>query len=199
MKSKRNFFFSIPFLKFNENYFAFTAILTFYLMNKLKYSDDQATIQGHFFNSAVYFMPIFGGLVSDVYLGNFWTVFMLSIVYAVGSTVISIGAIPKIGVSMSGTLFAGLAFIAIGSGGIKPCVSAFGGDQFKLPEQSRQMERFFSIFYMSINLGSLISTGLTPYLRADVHCFDEDSCYSLAFGVPAILMVLSIGKNFRKK
>ncbi|KPJ03190.1 Peptide transporter family 1 [Papilio xuthus] len=85
-----------------------------------------------------------------------------------------------------------LLLIAFGTGGIKPCVSAFGGDQFKLPEQERYLGYFFSLFYFSINAGSLISTFLTPILRADVHCFGENDCYSLAFGVPGLLMIVSI-------
>lgn len=86
----------------------------------------------------------------------------------------------------------GLVFIALGSGGIKPCVAAFGGDQFKLPEQAKQIATFFSLFYFSINAGSMISTFVTPILRSDVHCFDNQDCYPLAFGVPAVLMVASI-------
>ena len=77
------------------------------------------------------------------------------------------------------------------SGGIKPCVSAFGGDQFKLPQQQSQLQTFFSMFYLSVNGGSLISTFFTPIFRKDIHCFGEDTCYSLAFGVPAILMAIS--------
>ena len=61
--------------------------------------------------------------------------------------------------------YLGLALIAIGTGGIKPCVSAFGGDQFQLPEQERQLQTFFSVFYFAINSGSLISTFMTPILR----------------------------------
>jgi len=86
--------------------------------------------------------------------------------------------------------------IAIGTGGIKPCVSAFGGDQFVLPQQERYLITFFSIFYFSINTGSLISTLLTPVIR-ETECFG-DNCFSLAFLVPAILMILSIGKEFKK-
>lgn len=82
--------------------------------------------------------------------------------------------------------------IAIGTGGIKPCVSAFGGDQFKLPEQMKQLAMFFSLFYFAINAGSLISTSITPILREDVHCFGQTDCFSLAFGVPAVLMVVSV-------
>lgn len=87
----------------------------------------------------------------------------------------------------------GLALVALGSGGIKPCVAAFGGDQFKMPEQAAQMATFFSIFYFAINSGSLISTTITPILRHDVNCFGDDDCFPLAFGVPGMLMIVSIG------
>ena len=86
----------------------------------------------------------------------------------------------------------GLILIAVGSGGIKPCVAAFGGDQFKLPEQAKYVATFFSLFYFSINAGSMISTFVTPIFRSDVHCFGDQDCYSLAFGVPAVLMLISI-------
>ena len=82
--------------------------------------------------------------------------------------------------------------IALGTGGIKPCVSSFGGDQFA-PEQKNELKQFFSMFYLSINAGSLISTYLTPVLRQDVKCFSRNDCYPLAFGVPAILMILAVG------
>lgn len=87
----------------------------------------------------------------------------------------------------------GLFLIAVGTGGIKPCVSAFGGDQFILPQQERYLAMFFSLFYFSINTGSLISTLLTPVLR-ESECFGND-CYFLAFLVPAVLMILSIGED----
>ena len=90
--------------------------------------------------------------------------------------------------------FIGLALIGLGTGGIKPCVSAFGGEQFKAPEQSNQITTFFSIFYAAINSGSLISTILTPILRTKVKCFGQDSCFSLAFLVPCILMVVALRK-----
>ncbi len=87
----------------------------------------------------------------------------------------------------------GLVIIALGTGGIKPCVSALGGDQFVRPQQDKQLEQFFSVFYFSINAGSFISHFVTPILRQDVHCIGEDSCYSLAFGLPALLMIVAIG------
>lgn len=94
------------------------------------------------------------------------------------------------------TIVIGLVLVGLGNGGIKPCVSAFGGDQFTLPAQAAQMASFFSIYYFAINAGALTAIFVTPILRQDVHCFDESDCYSLAFGIPGILMIISIGKFF---
>jgi len=64
-------------------------------------------------------------------------------------------------------MFLSLLLIAVGTGGIKPCVSSFGGDQFH-PSQKRYIEVFFSMFYLSINIGSLISMVATPLIRGNV-------------------------------
>ena len=88
----------------------------------------------------------------------------------------------------------GIYIIAVCRGGIKPCMMAFGGDQFIRPHQDTQLEKFYSIFYFSTSAGSLISTFVTPILREEVKCFGSDSCYPLAFGISASLMFVSIGK-----
>lgn len=177
------------------SYFGMRAIQVLYLKNKLGYSEDDATVQYHEFTILVYFMCIFGGILSDVWLGKFRTILYLSIIYSFGSAIVSISAVPNINIiSPEIAWMAGLALMAVGSGGIKPCVSAFGGDQFKLPEQATQMETFFSLFYFAISAGSLISTTITPILRDDVHCFGQMDCFSLAFGVPAVLMLISVGR-----
>lgn len=82
--------------------------------------------------------------------------------------------------------------VAIGSGAISPCIPAFGGDQFKLPAQSTQIASFFSGYYFATCSASVIASFLTPILRQDVHCFNDDDCYSLAFGVAGISMIVSI-------
>lgn len=166
-----------------------------YLKTKLNLTENVATSVYSAFNMLVYFTCIFGGFLSDVWLGKFRTILYLSIVYTIGSVVVAVSAIPNINISPTIALYAGLSLIGIGSGGIKPCISAFGGDQFKMPEQAVQMTKFFSIFYFSINAGGLLSTAVTPNLRASVHCFGQDDCYPLAFGLPAVLMIMSIGEG----
>ncbi|XP_053624000.1 peptide transporter family 1-like isoform X2 [Plodia interpunctella] len=174
------------------SYYGMRTILSLYLRDKLGYSDNGATVIYHVFTMFAYFFPLLGAMIADGWLGRFRTILYLSLVYAAGTVLISLTAMPPISLpQLEFTIFA-LLLIAFGTGGIKPCVSAFGGDQFKLPDQERYLGYFFSLFYFAINAGSLISTFLTPILRADVHCFGENDCYSLAFGVPGILMIVSI-------
>jgi len=173
------------------SYYGMKAILSIYLKKKLHFTEDKATVIYHTFSMFCYFTPIFGAMIADQLLGKFKTIVYISIIYVLGHLLKTLAAIPTLGIPPVEFSLIGLALIAIGTGGIKPCVSAFGGDQFKLPEQARQLQTFFSVFYFSINAGSLISTVLTPVLREDVECFGDDTCYSLAFGVPAILMFVA--------
>lgn len=170
----------------------FTAILVLYLKFKLGYTENDATVLFHGFVMLTYAMCLFGGIISDVYLGKFKTILYLSIVYAIGCVIISISSIPMLNISPSYSLMIGLVLVSVGSGGIKPCVAAFGGDQFKLPEQAAQMDSFFSMFYFTINVGALLTVTITPIFREDVHCFGQNDCFPLAFGVPAILMLVAI-------
>lgn len=67
----------------------------------------------------------------------------------------------------------------------------FGGNQFKLPEEESSLNLYFSIQYFVIKCGSLIGQMLIPILRNDVKCFGTDNCYPLAFGLPAVLMLIA--------
>uniref|UniRef100_A0A8C5N7P7 Solute carrier family 15 member 2-like n=1 Tax=Gouania willdenowi TaxID=441366 RepID=A0A8C5N7P7_GOUWI len=168
------------------------ALLTLYFLTYLGWDPDLSTAIYHAFSSLCYFTPILGAIIADSWLGKFKTIIYLSVVYVIGHVVKSVGAIPTVGnkdvhIALS---MLGLILIALGTGGIKPCVAAFGGDQFE-EEHVSERQKFFSIFYMSINAGSLLSTIITPILRSDVQCFGDD-CYALAFGVPAILMIVAL-------
>lgn len=171
-----------------------SAILALYLTDILLYSESDAKVIYHSFTMLAYFFPLLGAIISDSYLGKFKTIFYVSMIYAAGSVLLALSAAKPIGLPQKEFSILSLLLIAIGTGGIKPCVSAFGGDQFKLPQQEIQLALFFSLFYFSINAGSLISTFLTPVLRNDVYCFDEMSCFPLAFAVPGVLMIVSLGK-----
>lgn len=168
------------------------AILVLYFTMKLKFDEDFATILYHIFTLLVYFFCIFGAIISDSFIGNFHTILWLSIVYATGSSILAAGAVEAWKLPTIEMTIIGLVLIAIGSGGIKPCVATFGGEQFKLPEQAVYVTKYFSMFYFAINLGSFLSTIVTPLLREDVACFEMNDCFPAGFGLPAALMIFSV-------
>ncbi|KAJ4933712.1 hypothetical protein JOQ06_030536 [Pogonophryne albipinna] len=199
---------SIFFIVVNEfcerfSYYGMRAVLVLYFKYFLLWDDDLATSIYHVFVAFCYLTPILGAIVADSWLGKFKTIIYLSIVYAIGQVTMAISAIHDItDYNKDGTpdnmtfhvvlSMVGLFLIALGTGGIKPCVAAFGGDQFS-NHQEKQRRTFFSVFYLCINGGSLLSTIITPILRAqDCGIYSKQKCYSLAFGVPAALMLVAL-------
>ena len=142
----------------------------------------EAVANYHWFTSAVYFTPIFGALIADIFLGKYLTIIILSIVYCLGHGVLAfMGINDEINPGLM--LLIGLGLISFGSGGIKPCVSAHVGDQFGKTNQYL-LNKVFHFFYLSINFGAFLSTLMTPW-------FLEWYGPHLAFGVPGVLMVVA--------
>ncbi len=143
-------------------------------------SNTEATEVYHKFVGWVYFTPLLGALLADIFLGKYRTIILLSIVYCLGHA--ALACMGMFGHSRE-WLFAGLLLICLGSGGIKPCVSAHVGDQFG-SRNSHLITRIYNWFYFSINLGSFVSTLLTPWLL-------EWYGPHWAFGVPGVLMAMA--------
>ncbi|MEO1916122.1 MAG: POT family MFS transporter, partial [Myxococcales bacterium] len=179
----------IPYIIGNEaaerfSYYGMRAILVVYMTQYLRgangelelLSETDATTYYHLFTAAVYFTPLAGALLADVFLGKYRTIVTLSIVYCLG----------HVALAMDDTFYGltlGLGLISVGSGGIKPCVSAHVGDQFG-DENSNLLSRVYSYFYFSINLGAFISTLATPLLL-------EHYGPHFAFGLPGALMIIA--------
>lgn len=179
----------VPYILTNEatERFAFygaTSILTVFMTQNLVggdgspavMSDESAKEWFHLFTAAVYFIPILGAIVSDIWLGKFKTIIGFSLPYCVGFVVLALDH-TRLG------LAGGLVLIAIGSGMIKPCVSANVGDQFG-PSNKHLIERVYSWFYFSINVGAAVSMWLCPVLL-------DKYGPGAGFGVPAVFMVLA--------
>lgn len=147
--------------------------------------EAEATEHFHDFVSAAYIFPLAGAFLSDGLLGKYRTILLLSIVYCLGHLALALDE------TRTG-LMLGLSLIAIGAGGIKPCVSAHVGDQFGQGNQ-HLLDRVFGWFYFAINFGSFFSTLLTPWLL-------EHYGPGFAFGLPGVLMALAtvtfwLGRN----
>ena len=138
----------------------------------------------HLFTTAVYFFPIFGALLADIVLGKYLTIMILSVVYCAGHGVLAMmGSTAWLDFSPGIVLAIGLILISVGSGGVKPCVSAHVGDQFG-QQNSNLLEKVFGWFYFSINTGAFLSTLLTPWLL-------EWYGPHWAFGIPGVLMAIA--------
>lgn len=160
------------------SFYGMTSILTIYMVKSLRFGDAVAEARYHYFTSAVYFMPLVGGWLADRFFGRFRIILWVSFLYLAGHATLAVWDGPW-------GLFAGCSLIALGAGGIKPCVSAFVGDQFS-KEQEHLLERAYGWFYFSINAGSIGGQFFIPKLYA---------WYGpgWAFGVPGLAMAVALG------
>ena len=163
----------IPYIISNEvaerfSFYGMKSILLVYMTSYLVqpngssdfFSDNEAQAWNHLFVASAYFFPIFGGILADAFLGKYKTIIILSVIYCMGHGFMAFMGF--VGDTRM-WLFAGLAFIAVGSGGIKPCVSSHVGDQF-CRRNKHLLSQVFGWFYFAINFGAFLSGLLTPFL-----------------------------------
>ena len=186
----------VPYIICNEaaerfSFYGMKCVLTIFMVDYLHRMGDvfvdqgmsnaEATERYHTFTALVYFFPLLGALLSDTVLGKYRTILWLSVVYCAGHAALALMGTPPLTAAM--WLVVGLWLISIGSGGIKPCVSAHVGDQFG-SSNKHLLTKVYQWFYFSINFGSFISTLLTPWLL-------EHYGPHWAFGVPGVLMAVA--------
>ena len=190
----------VPYIVGNEaaerfSYYGMNSILTIfmtkYLLDRMGHLSTMPAAQAeawyHTFVSVLYILPIFGAVLADAVFGKFWVVFWISIVYCAGHAVLAlIGSPVAHAIEPRYLLAIGLILIAIGAGGIKPCVSTNVGDQFGESNQ-HLLTRVFNWFYFSINAGSFISTLLIPWLLAPYQADPAGMIAKLPQGVVGFL------------
>ncbi len=178
----------IPFIIANEgcerfSFYGMRNILTVFLMTSLLLSVPEELRKGeakevfHTFVIGVYFFPLLGGWLADRCFGKYNTILWLSLVYCGGHACLALFEHSKTG------FYTGLFLIALGSGGIKPLVASFMGDQFDQSNRSLA-QKVFDGFYWIINFGSFFASLLMPI-------FLKKWGASVAFGIPGILMAIA--------
>jgi len=181
------------------SYYGFRAVLVLYFNKYLGFSESTSISLFAYTTSLAYFSPIFGAIISDSYLGRYNTILWFGIVYWLGLILLTLGAFlptiesapeenEQLNPNTIPLTFLGLFFICVGTGGIKPCVSAFGADQVltanedttaNLEEEANlelssaenstdeeKVQEFYAWFYFCINLGSVGSYVLVPTIRS---------------------------------
>lgn len=131
----------------------------------------------HSFVIGVYFFPLLGGWLSDRFFGKYNTVLWFSLIYCAGHACLALFEDNRTG------FYTGLFLIALGSGGIKPLVVSFVGDQFD--KSNKHLAKVvFDAFYWTINFGSFFASLLMPL-------FLRNYGPSIAFGIPGALMFVA--------
>ena len=210
----------VPYIIGNEaaerfSYYGMNSILTIfmtkYLLDKMGHLSVMppaaAEAWYHTFVSVLYLLPLVGAVLADAVFGKFKVVLWLSIVYCGGHAALAlIGSPVAHAIEPRYLLAIGLILIALGAGGIKPCVSTNVGDQFGETNQ-HLLTRVFNWFYFSINAGSFISTLLIPWLLEPYAASESFKASSpsmaaflesprlhspdIAFGLPGVFMAIA--------
>jgi POT family proton-dependent oligopeptide transporter len=178
----------IPYIIGNEgcerfSFYGMRNILTVFLMTSLLMSVPEELRKAeakevfHTFVIGVYFFPLLGGWLSDRFFGKYPTIFWFSVLYCCGHACLALFEN-----NLHGFYF-GLFLISLGSGGIKPLVSSFVGDQFDKSTRSLA-QKVYDAFYWIINFGSFFASLLMPLILKNWGA-------SVAFGLPGVLMLIA--------
>jgi len=172
----------IAFLAWNEgcerfSFYGMSSVLTIYMVSFLGLRDSDAEANFHLFVFAVYLTPLVGAWLADRFFGRYRVILWLSFGYVFGHASIAL-------FESDWGLLLGLALIAAGAGGIKPCAAAYVGDQFTA-ENRHLIQKVYDLYYWMINLGSFASALIIPELLARMGP-------RVAFAVPGVLMALAL-------
>lgn len=164
------------------SYYGMRALLVLYMTapvaaGGLAYDIPKATRIYGLYTSSVYFTAVIGGIIADTLIGAYRSVLYGGIIIASGHFLM---ALPS-----TSAFFLGLIAIALGTGLLKPNISAMVGNLYG--EGDLRRDSGFSIFYIGINLGGMI---------APLVCGTVGQRYSwhLGFGIAGVGMTLGVAQ-----
>ncbi|KAL7136316.1 hypothetical protein ABFS83_10G021500 [Erythranthe nasuta] len=180
-------------------YYGMGTNLVNYLTTRLGLGNVAASNSVTNWSGTCYITPLLGAFLADSYLGRYWTIATFSSIYVLGMALLTMSAsIPGLKPecvddvchptsSQTAIFFAALYLIALGTGGIKPCVSSFGADQFDESDETEKKKKssFFNYFYLSINIGAMIASSVLVWIQMNVG-------WGWGFGVPAVSMAVAV-------
>ncbi|GAB2299872.1 hypothetical protein Dimus_033923 [Dionaea muscipula] len=209
IKAKTGTWKACPFILGNEccerlAYYGINTNMVNYLKNKMNQKNVVAVNNVTSWSGTCYVTPLIGAFLADAYLGRYWTIATFSSIYVVGMALLTLAASVN-GLKPScdsqnvcqptgfqtAIFFSGLYLIALGTGGIKPCVSSFGADQFDDSDEKEKKSKssFFNWFYFSINIGALVAASVLVWIQTNVG-------WGWGFGIPTVAMALAVVSFF---
>ncbi|XP_057417831.1 protein NRT1/ PTR FAMILY 8.3-like [Lotus japonicus] len=196
-----------PFILGNEccerlAFFGIATNLVTYLTTKLHQENVSAARNVSIWQGTCYLTPLIAAVLADGYWGRYWTIAVFSMIYVLGLCVLTLSAslpalkpaecfgsaCPSATPAQYAVLYFALYVIALGTGGVKSCVSCFGADQFDDTDPNERIGKasFFNWFYFSIDLGAVVSCSFIVWVQ-------DNAGWGLGFGIPAFFMGIAIG------
>ena len=166
-------------------FYGMRGMLVFFMISQLKFGDEQANLQYGATQAFVYAFTFVGGLFADKILGFRKSLFWGGILMIIGSLILA--------TNPHDFFFLGISFTVVGTGFFKPNISTMVGKLYKAGDS--RTDAGFSLFYAGINLGALlggylcIAIGKGELLSGLI---PEDKRWNVAFGLAAIVMVISL-------
>lgn len=185
-------------------YYGISSDLISYLTGPLGQSTATAAANVNAWSGASMLSPFLGAFLADSYLGRYRTIILASLLYVLGLGLLTIATLlpyPRTFGSQNSAyvladsppvlqiivFFFALYLVAIAQGGHKPCVQAFGADQFdgRDPEECKAKSSFFNWWYFGMNVGIAVTFVITTYIQ-------DNLSWSLGFGIPCLVMVFAL-------
>uniref|UniRef100_A0A0D9V5Z3 Uncharacterized protein n=1 Tax=Leersia perrieri TaxID=77586 RepID=A0A0D9V5Z3_9ORYZ len=201
---------TIPFIISNEIFekvatFGLHANMILYLTERYHMTAATGTVVLYFWNALSNFLPIFGAILSDSFLGRFRVIALGSVVSLVGMCMLCLTAILPADRRTEACaarrsdcelvpwqlplLFASFLLMSVGSGGIRPCALAFGADQLDRRDNSarnvRTLQTFFNWYYTVLGLSIVIASTVVVYIQ-------QSKGWVIGFAVPVVLMLTAL-------
>ncbi|XP_058083347.1 protein NRT1/ PTR FAMILY 8.2-like [Magnolia sinica] len=186
-------------------FYAIAVSMVSYLVSEMHQSLPNAVTHVTDWVGAAFVLTLLGAFLADAYLGRFKTIIIFSCIYAMGMVLLTLSGsldnlrpypcldprdrrtCPSATDGQTVFLYTALGLIALGTGGIKPCVSSFGADQFDDGDakETHQKFAFFNWFFFAINIGVLFGITLLVHVQVTMG-------WGWGFGVPTVAMFMSI-------
>ncbi|CAK9237718.1 unnamed protein product [Sphagnum troendelagicum] len=187
--------------------------MVFYLYYEMHISLPKANVIVNDWMGATGLLALFSGFIADAYLGRFYNICVSSVIYVLGVLLLTItsivvglkpsssgcgvvalylGTCTQASTTQMSVLYLSLYTIALGVGGIRPCLSTFGADQFDMenPKEKLQLARFYNWYYLAYTLGAVFSGTLVVFLYTSVSWAWAFVCLTIAIALANLLFLL---------
>ena len=170
-------------------YYGMQALIIYYMVQRLGFTDDRANLTWSAAAALIYVAPAIGGWVGDKILGTKRTMLIGAVILSIGYALMTV---PSESVWF---LFCSLGVIVVGNGLFKANAGnlvrkIYEGDDSKI-------DSAFTIYYMAVNLGSMISMLLTPWIKDYVNAtYHNEMGWHAAFAVCCVGLLVGLGNYF---